>query len=122
MLLLVGCATMADVHPGDGHAITIEQRSYDDIWAAAMKVADEHFEIRENDKVTGIIRAERGFHYGSYGEWIGIFITPPASGAPRYRLEVVKRRKFKAQIGEWVNWEHKVTRDIEDVLAGRPMR
>src|SRR5712691_6744356 len=92
-LLLAGCATMDDVRPGDGHAITIEGRTYGDIWAAAMKVADIHFDIRQSDRATGTIRAERDVAVTSWGEWVGIFITPPTDGAPRYRVEVVNRKK-----------------------------
>src|SRR6266849_5721869 len=115
-LLLAACATtMADVQPGDGHAIMIEGRTYGDIWNAAMKVANEHFEVRESDTVLGIIRAERTFSVWSSGELGGIFITPATEGATRYRVEVVNRRKSKGQISGQ-GWEHKVTRDIEDVL------
>jgi len=121
VLLLAACATMADVKPGDGHAVTIEGRAYGDIWNAAMKVADVHFDIRQSDRATGTILAERDIAFTSWGEWVGIFITPTTEGAPRYRVEVVNRTKSKMQItGQ--GWEHKVTRDIEDVLAGRPMR
>ena len=44
---LVACQSMSDVKPGDGRKATIAGKSYDQVWDAAYKVADEHFEIRE---------------------------------------------------------------------------
>lgn len=121
LLGMVGCQTMSDVKPGDGKRQTFAGVTYDQLWTAALKVADEHFEIREQDKEKGIILAERTYSAWSHGAWVGIYITPPPAGAPPYTVEVVRRRKVTTNIGEQ-DWERKVLRDIGDVLAGRPMR
>ena len=121
-LLLAGCRSMADVQPGDGQVATITGRSYDDVWAAAMRVADVHFVIHEQDKAAGVIKAEREQHFmETTGDWVGIFITPPREGSPSYRVEVVKRKKMAAQLtGQ--DWEKKILRDLQDTLAGRPLK
>lgn len=118
---LAACQTMADVRPGDGRRATIENRSYEDIWKAALKVADEHFDIKEQDQTRGVIVAERTMTAWSYGAWVGIYVTPPTTGAKSYTVEVVRRKKMTTNVGEQ-DWEKKVLRDIEDVLAGRPLR
>ena len=121
VLLFPACASISDLRPGDGHAITIDGRAYGDIWNAAMKVANEHVDVCKSDRGTGTILAERDVSFTSWGERVGIFVTPTTEGAPRYRIEVVNRKKSQGQItGQ--GWEHKVTRVIEDVLGGRLMR
>jgi hypothetical protein len=121
VVMVSGCASMADVRPGDGKVLIIRDRSYEDIWEAAVQVAREHFEIREQDKAKGTIRAERTAHFNSWGEWVGIFVTPTMPDANRYRVEVVSRRKSRGQISGQ-GWEGKTLRDLRDVLDGRPIR
>ena len=111
---------MSDVKPGDGRKLTIE-RPYEDIWKAALRVADEHFEIREQDQARGVILAERTQTFLHAPAWVGIYITPTASGAGAYTVEVVRRKKMTTNVNVQ-DWERKVLRDLEDVLAGRPMR
>lgn len=121
VVLLTSCATMSDVKPGDGYRVTITGHSYDEIWKAAIRVAEEHFDIRESDQSRGVIKAERDVSFTSWGEFVGIFITPATADAVAYTVEVVNRRKSRGQItGQ--GWEHKVIRDIQDVLESRPMR
>lgn len=120
-LLLVGCQSLADVRPGDGRTATLTGHSYDAIWQAALRVADEHFEIRELDPARGIITGERTVSATGWGAWVGIYITPPTPGAAAYTVEVVSRKKVLMNLGEQ-GWEKKVLRDLQDVLEGRPMR
>lgn len=120
-LFLGACQSLSDVKPGDGKKLTIEQRSYDDIWNAALRVANEHFEIREQDKAHGIILAERTPTFIEARSYIGLYITPPAPGAQSYTVEVVRRKRMTTNQNVQ-DWERKVLRDVADVLAGRPMR
>lgn len=108
---LVACQSMSDVKPGDGRKAAITGKSYDEIWAAALTVADEHFEIREQDKARGVILAERTWSAWSSGAYVGIYITPPAPAATTYTVEVVRRKKVVTQVGGQP-WEYKVLRDI----------
>ena len=121
-LALAACRSMSDVQPGDGQVATITGRSYEDVWTAAMRVADVHFRIHEQDKAAGVIKAEREQHFmETAGDWVGIYITPPREGSPTYRVEVVKRKKLATQLtGQ--DWEKKILRDLQDTLAGRPLR
>jgi hypothetical protein len=121
-LLLAGCRSMADVKPGDGQVAMITGHGYDQVWAAALRVADVHFAIHEQDKAAGVIRAEREQPFmETAGDGVGIFITPPREGSPTYRVEVVKRKKIAGQLtGQ--DWETKVLRDLQDTLAGRPLK
>jgi hypothetical protein len=120
-LALAGCSSMSDVQPGDGKAMTTTGKSYDQVCAAAVKVADAHFEIHEQNPGTGVIKAERTVSAFGNGAWIGIYVVPAAADAPSYRVEVFSRKKATGNIGEQ-GWEGKTLRDIQDVLDGRPMR
>jgi hypothetical protein len=120
-LSLAGCQSLSDVAPGDGRTATITGHTYEEIWRAALTVADEHFEIREQDQARGVIKAERTTTAFGWGAWVGLYITPPAPGANRYVVEVVSRKKATGNLAEQ-GWEGKVLHDLQDVLAGRPMR
>jgi hypothetical protein len=78
-LLAASCSssgwTLSDVKPGEAGShswavvlgedarldrrVTITGHAYDEIWSAAILVAQEHFEIREQDRARGVIKAER---------------------------------------------------------------
>ena len=111
LFALAACQSMSDVEPGDGRKATITGKSYDQIWDAADKVADEHLQIHEQDKSRGIIVGERPISFGSYGAWVGTYITPPTPGAPAYTVEVVRRKRMTTNVGEQ-DWEYKMLRDI----------
>lgn len=120
-LVSVGCQTLAHVQPGDGRRATITGRTYEAIWQAALKVADEHFEILERDQTRGVIRAERTMSAWSSGAYVGIYITPPVPRADSYLVEVVRRKKVKTQVGEQ-DWEYKVLRDMFAELKLPPLQ
>jgi hypothetical protein len=120
-ILLAGCQSMADVHPGAGRTLTITGRDYEAIWQAAVKVAAKHFEIREQDSVRGTITGERTITAWGWGAWVGIYITPPTAGAGTYTVEVVNRKKLMTNLGEQ-GWEKKILRDLQNVLNGQPVR
>jgi hypothetical protein len=121
MLVFAGCQSLSDVKPGDGKKLTIEQRSYDEIWRAALRVTQEHFEIREQDRSRGTILAERTRTFMEAPSWIGVYITPSVSGASSYTVEVVRRKWMTTNVNVQ-DWERKVLRDLEDVRCGRTPR
>jgi hypothetical protein len=121
LVVAAGCASVKDLEPGGGASETFTGRSYDDVWAAAVRVASDHFALQESDKARGIIRAERTVRFTPLGEYLGIFVTPPESGAASYRVEVVTRKKVATQ-GSGQEWETKVLRGMRDLLTGRPLR
>ena len=103
--------------PGSIHRnLTITEHSYDRIWTAAIMVAHEHFEIRQQDRSQGVIRAVRTspVEYGEAG--IGIFIIPAGAGANIYVIEAVSiPRLFPDPSTQ--NWAAKVLRDLQHVLT-----
>jgi hypothetical protein len=110
IVTLTACQSMSSLKPGDGRKATISGKSYDQIWDAAHKVADEHLEIHQQDKARGVIVGERTMHFG-YGAWVGTYITPTTPSAPVYTVEVVRRKKVSTSLVE-EDWEYKILRDI----------
>src|SRR5262245_53558451 len=111
LLLLTGCQSMSDVKPGEGRKATIIGKSYDTIWDAAYKVADEHLDIKQQDKARGVIVGERTVSALSWGAWVGVYISPASSDAAAYTVEVVRRKKMTTNLGEQ-DWEYKILRDV----------
>jgi len=118
---VAACRSLDSVKPGLGRTIEIRGHTYEEIWRAALRVADEHAEILERNEALGVIRAERTYHFMGDSGWIGIFIRPVAPSAEVYTVEAVFRPKAYGQI-QMQSWERKTLRDIVDTLQGRPLR
>ena len=119
LVLLSGCASMSDLKPGDGRKLTIRDHDYPVIWRAALFVAEEHFDIHEQDIATGVILAYREASFVDVPAWIGIYITPPVPGAAEYIVEVVRRKAAFTIFVQPQPWERKVLRDLALSLEGR---
>ena len=99
-LVIFGCATIGSLAPGSekGHKFTIGDKTYDEIWKAAIKAVTKNLTIVESDKGLGIIKAEKGASLFTWGEVAGVFITPPNVKSSRYQVEVVSEKRSKGQI------------------------
>jgi hypothetical protein len=98
VMQLTGCTGIDAVRPdtGDGSKFAVYRRSYDEIWNAAVSVAGERLTLVETDKHTGTIKAED--LDGTFGEVLGIFISPPHDGQRRHIVEVLSLLKHRPQI------------------------
>jgi hypothetical protein len=98
VLQLTGCTSIDNVRPGSGEGtkFTVYRRSYDEIWNAAVSVAGQRLTLVESDKHTGMIKAEA--MDSTFGEALGIFISPPRTGEKKYLVEVLSLLKNRPQI------------------------
>jgi hypothetical protein len=98
VMMVAGCASIDTVRPGSGEGskFTVYRRSYDEIWNAAVSVAGSRLTLVETDKSTGMIKAEA--LDSTFGEALGIFISPPRDGEKRYVVEVLSLLKNRPQI------------------------
>jgi hypothetical protein len=117
-----GCQPFAQSvkRPGESASTRFSGQSYDAIWAAAAKAAQEHFKIDKQDKASGVILARRTSGFWEGQAWVQISITPPEAGADSYAVAV--HWQYNVNQPSTQKWGKKVIRDIEDVLAGRPMQ
>jgi hypothetical protein len=98
VLQLTGCASIDTIRPGSGEGskFTVYRRGYDEIWNAAVSVAGQRLTLVETDKHTGMIKAEA--LDTTFGEALGIFISPPRAGEKKYLVEVLSLLKNRPQI------------------------
>jgi hypothetical protein len=105
VLSLVGCATTDSLQPGTGgSSFEVRGKSYDDVWRAASLVASRSLTVVENNKSTGILKAEKGVGLTSWGEVVGIYVRPVGNGAAVYTVEVQSLKRSQAQLTgqDWV--------------------
>ena len=116
VLQLTACTGIDNVRPetGEGSKFAVYRRSYDAIWDAAVSVAGQRLTLVETDKRSGTIKAEA--LDGTFGEVLGIFISPSHDGEKRYMVEVLSLLKNRPQI-PGKDAEPQVIADIKAKLA-----
>ena len=114
-ILLLGCATMGSLRPGSGSSFEIHDRTYDEIWKAAVTVVTRSLTIVESDKASGTIKAEARAGITTWGEVVGVFITPPRKDERKYTIEVLSLKRYQIQItGQ--KWEPSVIAGVKAEL------
>lgn len=127
LLALTACGTSGDLGRGKtGKSITVQGKTYDQIWDASLAAVkrtdgDQKLEIEKNlsitkeDKAQGEINASTGMSLLSWGEVVGIYITPPGE-APQHRIEVESLSKLKTNVFA-NNWEDELLDAIQKNLS-----
>lgn len=120
-LLLTACAGSEDLAPGKtGKKITLSGGTYDQIWNASLaSVKSAHgtqalevektLTVTTEDKAAGKIVAGTGMSVLSWGEVVGVWISP-AADAPTHTVEVESRTKMQTNVFS-NNWE-------DEIIAG----
>lgn len=110
--ILTACATVESLRPGTGSVLTIQGKSFEQIWKAAVKATNKNLTIVYNNKQRGEIRAEAAAKLASWGEVVGVFVSPTTPNAPKYTVEVVSQKRSKIQLtGQ--NWERSILASIQ---------
>lgn len=127
MLLVAACSSSNDLGSGKtGKAITVSGYTYNQVWNAAITAVkqekgDQSLEVEKNltiskeDKNAGVINASTGMSMLSWGEVVGVFISP-AHDAPSHRVEVESLSKMKTNVFA-NNWEDELLRSIQKNLS-----
>ncbi len=131
-LLLTACAGTEDLGQGKtGKQVTIVGGTYDQIWnAALMGVKSAHgtqslevektLTVTTEDKAGGKIVAGTGMSVLSWGEVVGVWISP-AGEAPQHTIEVESRTKMQTNVFS-NNWEDEIIDNIYKNLGmARPV-
>ncbi len=117
LLALSGCATTDTLQAGksDSAKFTIENKTYDQVWKSAIKAMSNQLTIVQKSKENGIIKAEKGVGMATWGEVVGVFITPANVSAPKYNVEVQSYKRSRLQItGQ--DWTQTIVTAIETDL------
>jgi hypothetical protein len=114
---LVGCATTDTLQAGksDSAKITVKDKSYDQVWKASVKAMSSQLTIVQKSKENGIIKAEKGVGMATWGEVVGVFISPADKPAEKYTVEVQSYKRSRLQItGQ--DWTQTIITAIETEL------
>lgn len=99
VFLFAGCATVDSLGKGrGGSTFEVKAKSYDEVWKAAVRTASRSLTIVESDKEAGTLKAEKGAGMATWGEVVGIFITPTKNGATSYTVEVLSLKRSSMQL------------------------
>lgn len=127
LMLVSACAGTQDLGKGKtGQSFAVRGASYDAIWNASLEAVreqtgDQKLEVEKNltvqkaDKAAGIITASTGMSLLSWGEVVGVYITP-AADAPVHTIEVESRSKMQTNVFA-NNWEEEIIADIKRKLG-----
>ena len=98
VIAISGCSTIDSLQPGTGKLFQVRGKSYDEIWKASVRTASHVLTIVDSNKETGRLRAEKAAGIATWGEVVGIFISPTRNGAPVYTIEVQSLTRLDYQI------------------------
>jgi hypothetical protein len=113
--LLFGCATIGGLHPGTGYTFEINNKTYNQVWKAAVTVVGRSLTIVESNKNTGVLKAEKGAGISTWGEVVGVFITPADTSSTQFTVEVTSLKRSMLQItGQ--NWESTIIEGMKAEL------
>jgi hypothetical protein len=113
---VTGCATLTRVQPGSGSRLTVEGRTYDEIWKAATTVIGRNLVTQAGtDKGRGEIQAAGAGGTFTSGSLVGVFITPANVASDRYVVEVVRRRSDAVPLPA-KDWEDVLIRALKTEL------
>lgn len=99
LLMLSACSTVDSLGKGrGGSTFEVKAKSYDEVWKAAVRTASRSLTIVESNKDDGVLKAEKGAGLSTWGEVVGIFITPTKNGASSYTIEIQSLKRASGQI------------------------
>lgn len=125
-LSLFACTNSSDLGTGkSGKKFMVKGYTYDQIWNASLDglsgtYSDQKLDfersltVAKKDKSAGRIEANSDIGMWSFGEVVGVFISP-AKNAPEHTIEVESRSKLKTNITN-NNWEDEVITSINNEL------
>jgi hypothetical protein len=127
LVLLTACGGTQDLGRGKtGKSMLVQGGTYDQVWNAALAAVREtdgdqkleiekHLTVTKEDKAAGVINASAGKSLHSWGEVVGVFISP-TTNAPQYTVEVESLAKIKVNITA-NNWEDELLAAIKKNLT-----
>jgi hypothetical protein len=113
---VTACSTLDGIEPSD-KGITIEapNKSYDDVWKASVRAMSSGLAIVDVDKAKGVIKSEAPAGMGTWGEVVGVFISPASKSGSIYTIHVVSKKRSTYQItGQ--NWAPSIAARIKTDL------
>ena len=98
VLGLSACATSSSISKSDGKSFQVHDRSYGDVWNAAILTVASVGAIESQDRYRGEVRGHKGASAWSWGDAVGVFIEPSEESARNFTVTVVSEHVAQGQI------------------------
>lgn len=110
---ITACSTIDGLQPTDeGITVEVENKPYVEVWKSSVNAMSTNLAIVEMDKSTGVIKSEAPAGMATWGEVVGLFITPTTKFADSYKVRVVSKTRSTYQLtGQ--NWAPSVAARIQ---------
>ncbi|MNQ64783.1 hypothetical protein D3C85_792180 [compost metagenome] len=96
---VAACSTIDGLQPSDsGVTVEIRNKSYNEVWKSSVGAMSSGLAIVEINKSAGIIKSEAPAGMATWGEVIGLFVTPVSTSADSYSIRVVSKKRSTYQI------------------------
>ena len=135
LIALAGCTTVENLKPGvtrpgpeyrrgfikttEGLAMTVPDRSYEQVWAAAEKAVRMQLTWVDGDPQRGVIRAADNNFLGLSKGFVGVFITRTPMTTSAYTVEVSKILKNRTSADLIQDYEVTILRAIQTDVGGQ---
>jgi hypothetical protein len=96
IVFMTGCATVGGLRPGTGSTFIINNRNYNEIWRASIRVVSRSLTIVESNKDDGVIKAVRRPSITNFGVVVGVFITEKVRDK-KYEIEVLSKKRIQIE-------------------------
>jgi hypothetical protein len=93
-----GCVSPQSVGPEQGETFTIEDRSYTEVWNAAVQAVASVADIKSMDKAKGEVRGLRSPSTWRGAEAIAVFISPTDDASWHFQVSVVSEHVLKTEL------------------------
>ncbi len=98
VLVVAACASSSSLRPNDGRSFRVQNRSYSQVWNAAILTVASVGAIESQSRVDGKVRGHRGASAFSWGEAVAVFIDPSSEAFRDFTVTLVSEHILQGQI------------------------
>ncbi len=98
VLVVTACASSSSITPSDGRSFRVKDRSYSQVWKAAILTVASEGAIESQNRHRGEVRGQKGASYFSWGEALAVFIDPPSETVRNFTVTVVSVHASRGQL------------------------
>lgn len=93
------CSTIGGLETSDeGITLEVSNTPYAEVWKSSVSAMSTNLAIVEINKSAGVIKSEGPAGMTTWGEVVGLFITPPGRISDSYKIHIVSKKRSKLQI------------------------
>jgi len=96
--MVAACASSSSLRSSDGRSFQVQDRSYSQVWNAAILTVASVGAIESENRRYGEVRGHRGASAFSWGDAVAVFIDPPSETAGNFTVTVVSEHILQVQI------------------------